>query len=64
MTYLTIQNSDGDVLCRITDEHPASEWWASGGVVPDARGIEQLRKEPDSNYWPENVVVVLKVEDV
>lgn len=62
--YLVISNSDGDVSCKIWDEFPDMSYYGEGEYAPCVHGSELLKREPDSNYWDENAIVVLKVEDV
>lgn len=56
-TFLKIENSDGDTIHTVVDSPPELETWEV------CKGLEYLRENNDTNYWPEGTVVVIEVTD-
>lgn len=61
--YLSIYNSDGDTLTSIHDQYPTEYQDGSYMISEGAAAVELLRDECDSNYWPEDTVVILELKE-
>lgn len=59
MKYLSIYNGDGDVFLNVHDEYPVSEF--DGYKI---EGLKFLSEHNDSNYWPDQTVVVVRLAEL
>ncbi len=57
--YLQITNSDGDTRLRVTNDFPGDDYLEGLHI----RTLPFLHANPDSNYWGEDVTVIVEVQD-
>jgi len=53
--WVTIINSDGDVLFQVSEVRPEMNYPDSDYYT--VMGLDYLQEHNDSNYWPEGYVV-------